>query len=108
MEIGDRLSEQNYLFQALARMAEHVKENDMASALRWATWFLTDLASCTCAGFRYDNPWFLLYKEIVSASYGYVAKRDAAARDGRRLVGQVIDAALRASKIFDELGAKYV
>jgi hypothetical protein len=107
MLIGDVLSEQGYLFQMLAHVAEHVKENDTASSLQYASWFLIDLQSCTSAGLWRDDPWYMLFKEIISASYGYVAKRNLAAIDGRRYMGQVIDAALRASKMFDELGEVY-
>lgn len=107
MEIGDNLSEQRYLFQMLACLAEKVKGNDIAGALQISTWFLIDLQSCTSAGLRVSDPWFLLQREIIKASYGYMAKRNLAAIDGRRYIGQVIDAALRASKMFGELGARY-
>jgi hypothetical protein len=107
MLIGDRLSEQDGLFRSLCLVGERVRVNDMAGAMQFATWFLADLASCMYYGFRHDDPWYILYKAIVSASYGYVAKRNRAAIDGRRYMGQVIDAALRASAMFDELGEVY-
>jgi len=103
----DRVPEQEYLFQVLAHMAEHVKGNNTASSLHWSTCFLSDLKRNSVASFNLSDPWMELHEAIVSASYGYMAKRNLAAIDGRRYLGQVIDAALRASKMFDELGEKY-
>jgi hypothetical protein len=103
----DRVPEQEYLFHVLAHMAAHVKENNTASSLHWSTCFLSDLKRNSVASFNLGDPWMRLHEAIVSASYGYVAKRNLAAIDGRRYMGQVIDAALRASRKFDELGAQY-
>jgi hypothetical protein len=104
----DRVPEQEYLFQVLAHMAEHVKDNNTASSLHWSTCFLSDfLKRNSVASFNLGDPWMRLHEAIASASYGYVAKRNLAAIDGRRYMGQMIDAALRASKMFDELGEVY-